>query len=131
MKIPSGFSLCLSGYPKKFAALFRANSFRRKITFIANFGITSLLISLSPFAYSASFSLPLSAKVLSLQKDSGIVFINKGSAEGIKEKNKIIVLAYGKNIVLTAGESFTHTSKLFLQDNSDIQYLKEGEVLSI
>ena len=45
MKIQSGFSLCLlvqlscAGYPKKFAALFRANSFRRKITSIANFGI--------------------------------------------------------------------------------------------
>lgn len=102
---------------------------RKKI--ISSLLITSLLNYLSPFAYSSSFSLPLSAKVLSLQKDRGAVFINKGSAEGIKEKNKILVLASGKSIALTVGESFTHTSKLFLQDSSDIQYLKEGEALSV
>lgn len=102
---------------------------RKKI--ISSLLITSLLNYLSPFAYSSSFSLPLSAKVLSLQKDRGAVFINKGSAEGIKEKNKILVLASGKSIALTVGESFTHTSKLFLQDNSDIQYLKEGDALSV
>lgn len=101
---------------------------RKKI--ISSLLITSLLNYLSPFAYSSSF-LPLSAKVLSLQKDRGAVFINKGSAEGIKEKNKILVLASGKSIALTVGESFTHTSKLFLQDSSDIKYLKEGDALSV
>ena len=49
MKIPSGFSLCVrvqlgcAGYPKKFAALFRAYSFRRKITSIAKSGIKTNL----------------------------------------------------------------------------------------
>ena len=102
---------------------------RKKI--ISSFLITSLLSYLSPFAYSSSFSLPLSAKVISLQKDSGIVFINKGNADGIKEKNKIIALTSGKSISLTVSESFTHTSKLFVHNRSDIQDLKEGESLSI
>ena len=75
--------------------------------------------------------MPLSAKVISLQKDSGIVFINKGNADGIKEKNKIIALTSGKSISLTVSESFTHTSKLFVHNRSDIQDLKEGESLSI
>lgn len=47
MKIPAEFSLCLSGYPKKFVALFCANSFRRKIISIANFGIIFLCLLFS------------------------------------------------------------------------------------
>lgn len=73
-----------------------------------------------------------SLKIIALQKEKGIVFVNKGTADGIKERQKIgAVTSSGKNITLTVSEAFGQSSKLSLQDTSDSQYLNEGESLNL
>lgn len=74
----------------------------------------------------------LEVKILSLRPEEGIIFINKGSAQGLKEGQGLTLISRGaKGIELRLKEAFTNSSKLALNDPSDARHLNEGETLKL
>ena len=93
-----------------------------------------LIILTIPCSYLLAYS-PTSddsVKIIAIQGLTGTVFINKGSADGLKERQSLYLnLSSDRTAALTVTEVFSHTAKLLIRDKSDIQYLSEGGSVSI
>lgn len=95
--------------------------------------VLTLLVASFHFSAWAQPEVPTdSVRIIALDESAGIIFINKGCLEGIKERQTLnLNLPSNKTISLTVTEAFSHSSKLLLRNKSDAQYLSEGDNVRI